>query len=150
MAWTDAVAAIQQRFRDNWTLTPLSSVAFENESFTVPDVGNGGVAEWIYIEAMGDRGHIAGYGSPGANLVRREGMVMVHVFVPLNSGGARAVQLAEAASLIFGLKSFSGIQFWAPFPPSPPSGDSEMGNRAVDGSWWRSYAAVPFQYDQQM
>jgi hypothetical protein len=144
MSWVGAVAAIQQRFRDNWALTPLASVAFENEPFTVPE------QEWVYFEVMGDRGRIAGYGSPGANLVRREGMVMIHVFVPQNSGGARAMQLAEAASLIFGLKAFSGIQFWAPFPPSPPSGDSEMGNRAVDGSWWRSYTAIPFQYDQQM
>lgn len=150
MAWTDAVAAIQQRFRDNWTLTPLASVAFENEAFNTPEDQNGNGLEWVYLEIQGVNSKIAGYGEPGANLVRRSGLVMCHCFVPQNSGGARAVQLAEAASLIFALKSFSGIQFWDPFPPSPPSGSTELGNRAVNGNWWRAYSSVDFQYDQQM
>jgi hypothetical protein len=75
---------------------------------------------------------------------------MFHVFCPLNSGGDRAVQLAENASLIFGVQSFSGVQCWAPYPPSPPNASAELGNRAVNGSWWRTYASVPFQTDEVM
>ena len=38
----------------------------------------------------------------------------------------------------------------APNPPSPPTGDSELGNRAVNGSWWRAYTSVPFKIDQEL
>lgn len=150
MTWLATTQAIQQRFRDNWTLTAITSVAFENEQFDVPVDGNGTVQEWMYVEIIGGRGEIAGFGRRNANLIRRSGVIMFHAFTPLNSGGSRAVQLVEGASDIFATKSFSGIQCWAPNPPSPPTGDTELGNRAVNGSWWRCYSSVPFQYDQTM
>jgi hypothetical protein len=145
MTWVATVQAIQTKFRNEWNLTPLTHVAFENEPFDVPND-----EEWVYVEIMGGRGEIAGYGGMGSNLIRRDGIVMVHAFVPLNSGGNRALQLVENGAAIFQTASFSGIQFWALYPPSPPSGDSELGNRAVNGSWWRTYCSVPFQYDEVM
>jgi hypothetical protein len=150
MSWLTITQAIQQRFRDNWTLTPITSVAFENEQFDVPVDGNGTVQEWLYIEILGGRGEIAGYGRPSATLIRRSGVIMFHAFTPLNSGGSRAIQLVESAASIFAVASFSGVQCWSPNPPSPPTGDTELGNRAVNGSWWRCYSSVSFQYDLAM
>jgi hypothetical protein len=99
---------------------------------------------------MGGRGEIAGFGHKDNNLIRRSGIIMFHAFTPLNSGGTRALELAEGAGALFATKAFSGIQCWAPNPPSPPTGDSELGNRAVTGSWWRTYVTVPFHYDEVM
>jgi hypothetical protein len=144
MTWTDATEAVRTRFEAVWTETPLTQVAWENEYFDIPDV------EWLYVEILGTNSSIVGYGGVGTNLIRRNGMVMIHVFVPLNSGGSRATELAEKASKVFGVKSFSGVQFWAPYPPSPPNASTELGNRAVNGSWWRSYSSVPFQFDEVM
>lgn len=145
MTWLATVQAIQTKFRAEWTLTPIDQVAFENEQFDIPND-----TEWLYVEIIGGRGEIAGYGRAGANLIRRSGIIMFHAFVPLNSGGNRVLELVEAAGAIFATKSFSGVQCWAPNPPSPPTGDSELGNRAVNGSWWRAYVSVPFQHDQEM
>lgn len=145
MSWATATEAIKTRFQAQWTETPLAQVAFENEQFDIPDND-----EWLYIEIVGAGGSIAGYGGMGTNLIRREGVIMIHVFVPSGTGGARAVELAEIASKVFATVSFSGIQCWAPHPPSPPTGDTELGNRAINGNWWRSYSSVTFQYDEVM
>lgn len=150
MSWVSTVAAIQARVTANWTLTPIAQVTFENEQFDIPVDGNGDPVEWVYVEIMGGRGELAGFGKKDANLIRRNGIIMCHAFTPINIGGARALELAEGAGALFATKSFSGIQCWVPNPPSPPAGDTELGNRAVNGSWWRTYVTIPFQYDEVM
>lgn len=149
MSWLTTVQAIQAKFTAEWTTTPLTQVAFENEQFDLPIDDNANPLEWVYVEIIGGNGYVAGYGNKDNNLVRRSGVIMFHAFTPLNTGGSRAVQLAESAASIYAVKSFSGIQCWAPNPPAPPS-STELGNRAVNGSWWRSYTSIPFQYDEVM
>src|SRR5512143_941774 len=93
--------AIEERFHDNWTATPLSKVAWDNVAFAPPPND-----EWVRLSIVGGDSNRMTIGS---SLHRSVGIIYVSCFVPVAKGSARAFALADAAAAIFRDAEFNGI-----------------------------------------
>ena len=150
MSWLSARQAIRDRFLAAWA--GATRVVLENEPFDpseAPLDDSYSPVPWVYLEILENGSETAGFGQKGANTIRYHGLVLIHVFVPLDTGADYAMQLAEQGSNVFLNQAFSGVQMWTPTPPSPVFRNEQMGGRSADGNWWHCYTSVPFQYDFQ-
>lgn len=142
-SYAGAVAAIRERLQANWTTTPI---AFQNERFTHPtDPISGEGAPWVYLEVIGNYSELRGAGTPGDNIWCYDGHILIHVFVPVNSGVELAQQLAVAAGEIFRAAGFyndgqgSIVRSWSPQTDGGGISDD-------DGNWFRVTCTIPFEY----
>jgi hypothetical protein len=101
---------------------------------------------WVNLEIVDTGSEIYGQGSPGNHVWRYDGLIYVHVFVPVNSGDALATQYAVAAGEIFrGTKFYDGetpgcyVRTWSPRVDGGGKGDDV-------GSWFRVSAVIDFEY----
>jgi hypothetical protein len=138
MSTATLYAAIRARLTDEWTACP---VAWENESFTVPETV-AGPQPWMMVEITGSQfqQQTIGAGSRDANRWREMGQMWIHVFAPTNTGSATARGLLHQAVDLFrgtelGTTTFLGASIG-------------IGERAeVNGTWWRLSAAIDFERD---
>lgn len=141
--YAGAVAAIRARLEANWTTTPI---AFQNEPFEEPtDPNSGNPLPWVFLEVLGNNSELRGTGTPGDNIWLYVGHILVHVFVPVNSGDALAQQYAVAIGEIFRAQGFyndgqgSIVRTWAPRTDGG-------GTDADNGNWWRVTMTVGFEF----
>lgn len=139
--YAGAVAAIQQRMRDNWTTTPI---VFQNAAGSY-DPSSDTTAPWVYFEVIGNQSELRGVGRPGDHIWLYVGLIAAHVFVPVNSGDALAHQYAVSIGEIFRAQGFynngsgSIVRTWA---PHTDGGESD----AEDGNWFRVTCRIEFEY----
>jgi len=98
-----ALAAIEQRLRDNVTDVPL---AFENTDPSDPTAfppvdGSGAPAMWIYCETVDVGAAIDGFGKPGSQTVLETGLAKFYVMVAKGSGLDEARTKAAAIGEIY-------------------------------------------------
>jgi hypothetical protein len=141
--YAGAVAAIRDRLVANWTTTPI---AFQNESFDPPvDPNSGSPTPRLFLEVLGNDANLRGVGMPGDHVWLYCGHILIHVFVPVNSGAALAQQYAVTAGEIFRAAAFYSagngaiVRSWA---PQTDGG----GTDADDGNWFRVTCTIPFEF----
>lgn len=136
--YAGALAAIRQRFADNWTATPF---IFQN---TPPPGGavwppvdvSGQPVPWVYFEVLHNTSDLRGIGLPGAQLWIYRGHIFIHVYVPKDYGIADVEQLVVNAGEIFRAKTFytgaagQKVQCFAPYPIGGAS-DADNGSQFV-------------------
>ena len=131
-------AAVRALLDAQWT---SCSVAYENESFTVPETTDG-PQPWMMVEMTGrlfDQRSI-GAGTRTANRWREEGQLFLHVFAPVNSGSATARTLIHAA-----VDLFRGTDLGTASLTAASIGLGETVD--ANGTWWRISATIDFQRD---
>lgn len=141
--YAGAVAAIRSRLEAGWTTTPI---AFQNEPFDTPvDANSGNPAPWVFLEVLGNDSELRGVGTPGDHVWRTLGHILVHVFVPVNTGAALAQQYAVTIGELFRAAAFyqdgngAAVRTWA---PRTDGGGSDADN----GNWYRVTMTCPFEF----
>lgn len=128
----DAEEAIIQRLKTAWgATTPL---ALPGETFAEQN------ETWISIEVRSANRAQISVGSPGGNLARGFGTIMIHVFVRKNSGRSVSRTHAKALAAIFEAESFSGVT-------CEVAVISGHGQGSEDGKWSRRTVSIPFDCD---
>jgi len=141
-SYAGAVAAIQQRLRDNWTATPI---AFQNGAEPGTTDVNGNPVPWVYCEVLNTGSEIRGIGTPGDHVWLYFGLIHLHVFVPVGSGDALAQTYAVQLGEIFraaGFYSDGTGNIVRTISPQTDGGDTA----SDDGLWWRVTCTVPFEF----
>lgn len=131
-SFSDAREAIRVRFNTLWTTTPK---AFANVPFT-PVAGTAFVA----LEIVGGDTFQAAVGSPSQALFREVGIIMLHIFTPVNEGSGLGQEFADDLAEIFRGKEFSNVLCFAPQIDSPTVADET-------GNFFRITLSIPFQFD---
>lgn len=144
--------SIRERLTANWSTTPIT---FQNEE--PPDPWPPTVADpdapsfpkpapWVHMEVLGSGSEMRGAGKPGSQVWIYDGLIAIHVFVPIGSGDALARQHAVALGEIFRAKVFYQnvtpgcyVRTWA-----PRVGEGEKADH--DGNWYRVTMSCPFEY----
>lgn len=144
--YAGAVAAIKQRFTDNWVVgsDPKTPVVFQNAG-NLYNPGGDTNQPWVYFEVIGSSAGLRGWGTPGDNVYLYRGHIYVHVFVPINTGTDTAQEYAVAAGEIFRSKGFYSDGNGAivrTLAPQTDGGDTSAG----DGNWWRVTCTIPFEF----
>ena len=145
--YAGAVAAIQQRMRDNWTTT---LVAFQNDQppadpWPPVDATSGNQAAWVYFEVLTTKSSIYAVGLPGAQVWQYVGLIHAHVLVPINSGSLIPQQYARQIGDIF-----RNQRFYTDTPPNfvwtiSPQSDGGSPSDDVAG-YWRVTCTIPFEF----
>ncbi len=147
--YAGACDAIEAKLRADWTAAgETAPIAVPNpkrnqEIQKVDD--NGDSISWLYLE-IADAGSVQqGIGRPGDQLWVYDGLISIHVFVPLQTGSGDARRLAVKAGDIFRARRFYAdvpgyeIRTWAPRIDGG-------GDGSEDGQWFRVSAIIPFEY----
>jgi hypothetical protein len=150
--YAGAIAAIKQRFLDNWQLggAPRTPISWLNENFALPADGS----TWVMFEVVSTGSYILGCGSPGNHIIIYDGMIKGHVFATSGSALGEvdgAFQKAIAIGEIFRNAVFfdtvtpgcyvrSGYDLNG--PPRVEQGDVS----SDDGAWFAVTATIPFEY----
>lgn len=145
--YAGAVAAIRERLVANWTTTPI---AFQNETFDPPTEPNSGApSPWVFLEVIGNTSALNAVGAGSTQEWLYLGHILVHVFVPVNSGIAIAQQYAATIAEIFRAVQFydatAGHAVRTGYGGEGPRTDGG-GTDADDGNWFRVTMMCPFEY----
>lgn len=146
--YSGALAAIRQRFVDNWTTTPIANV---NESAEPAVDGSGNPTTWVLFEVVNNGSKIEGFGTPGNNTIVYYGMIKAHVFAPINSGIDDCYAKALAAGEIFRNRVFYDAVTAGCYVRSGYRGDGqpridEGDASSSDGQWFAVTATIEFEY----
>jgi len=146
-----ALAAMRQRFVDNWVVgpDPRTRIAFVNENPAAPwppKDPDGQLTGWVLFSAENASGDHPGFGTPGNQAYLYRGLIAIQVYVPVGKGSGDAFTLAVAAGEIFRSKKFYDgvtpgcyVRTWTPRVDGGGPGDD-------DGVWFRVGAVIPFEY----
>ncbi len=140
-----ALAAIEAKFRAEWTLTPIS---MDNDDSGPTTEDADGVSEpFVYFDANSEDSDIIGVGAPGNQTTVDYGVIEATVFVPLGSQRAIARQHATAIGEIFRVKEFyqsagACVRTWQPRVRRGETTSSENPN----GKWWAVAVSIPFEF----
>ena len=128
---------LRNRFSAQWVDGSPSAartvIAWGNVNFTPPE------AAWVRFNVVHfPDGEIASFGSPGSNLRRIDGTVMVEVFSPVNVGEGAADILCDAAAAVYrDVRTQQGLRF----------GEPSTTNVGPQGGWYKKDVLVPFVRD---
>ncbi|MGE0289265.1 MAG: hypothetical protein AB7P16_23500 [Bradyrhizobium sp.] len=140
--YAGAEAAIRARLVANWTVTPIS---FMNEQEPVKVDAQQKTKPWVALEIICTGSEIVGFGTPGQQTIRYEGLINLHVVVPLNTSDTIATQHAIALGEIFRNDFFyNGTPGYYVRSLSPRISAGVGGSE--DGLWFRKTCIVPFEY----
>ena len=129
---------LRDRFDTLWVSGPQSAprtpVAWSNAQFTPPDN-----ASWVRFSIHHfPEGEIASFGSPGSNLRRVDGTIIVEMFAPMNVGEGALEILGDAVAAIYrDVTSQDGLRF----------GEPSTTNVGPQGGWYKRDVLVPFVRD---
>jgi hypothetical protein len=151
--YAGAVAAAEAKFVAEWVTgdppAARTRIAFPNKNPSQPwppRNNSNALLPWVRLSIEGaGAGWYAG-GTPGNQLYLYEGLIYIHVFVPIGNGTAEAFQLAVLAGEIFRNQIFYNdnpqgcfVRSWAPRIDGGGVGSD-------DKAWFRVTAAIPFGY----
>ena len=140
--YVGAIAAIKTRLVENWTTT---QVAYANESALNPVDDNGNPVPWVFCEIVSDGSEIVGTGVPANQTIRYDGMIKLHVMVPIGTGietgFTHAVALGEIFrnQLLYTATAGRYVRTWV---PRISEGDAN----SEDGLWFSVTTTIDFEY----
>lgn len=155
--YAGAVAAIKQRFIDNWQTAgvPTTPYGFVNEAAPATVDADNNPTIWVLFEIVSVNRTMLGLGTPGNHVIIYDGLIKGHVFVPTGNGigeiAGGGVQKALALGEIFRNALFydavtagcfirSGYDLQG--PPRIEQGDVT----SDDGEWFATMATIPFEF----
>lgn len=117
--------AIKGLFREKWILDPdepmsgaLTPIAWPGITFEKPKDSQGRITDFVAIFIVNGESQQIGFGSPGSNLRRHNGIVVVKIFAGYGLGTAesRAIQLGDRFCQVFPSNvNLSGMIFKSPY-----------------------------------
>lgn len=133
---------IEQRFRDNWTGTNLNTnVRYSNVEFDLKAVSG----DWVSLDirfANNNNAEIGGNLSPVS--VRRNGIIYIEIYSPVDSGTGNATTLVDEAISIYENQQFNSIQCLS----ANVRHDGVPNIQGTDPQWYRYSVRVEFyKYD---
>lgn len=149
--YAGAVQSIRDRLAENWQATRIT---YQNETPAdpwpptiidpiAPDMPR--LAPFVHLEILSTDSQMRGAGVPGSQIWVYDGLIIVHVFVPNNSGSALATQYAVAIGEIFRAKVFynfgDGCYVRTLAPRVDGGGDADH-----EKNYYRVSMSVPFEY----
>lgn len=143
--YAGAKAAIRARLDAGWATTRIT---YQNEQPAVPWPpmdGSGVLLPWVNLEIIGLGSQPWTFGTTGNRGWRYDGLIYVHVFVPVNSGIETADQYACTIGELFRAAKFyddglgSYVRTLSPQVDGGDSGDD-------DGATFRVTATIDFTY----
>lgn len=155
--YAGAVAAIKARLVAQWvdgSNNPLTAIAFANKQPEPPfppiSPMTGNPAPALICEVAGISGAPHTFGTIGNRFFIYDGMIGLHVLVPIDEGSDRATQLAVNAAEIFRTATFyqdANGSYVRTIAPNPPDGGGNANlEGAAAGAYYRVTITVPFQY----
>ncbi len=129
----DAREAVYLRFTSTFTGVTADRVALDNEDFPEPAKGN-----WVRLVVRSLAREQETLGAPGNRKFRPEALVLVQVYVPVDSGTDVADALAKEAADIFEGVSFSGLDFQG----------AVVRETGPTGRWFQFIMEAPFKYEE--
>ncbi|SHJ70171.1 hypothetical protein SAMN05444159_1266 [Bradyrhizobium lablabi] len=155
--YAGAVAAIKARLVSQWvdgSSNPLTLIVYVNKQPDPPfppiDPNTGNPAPFLVCEVAGTKSDPYTFGNSGNRFFVYDGLILLHVLVPIDEGDARAQQLAVNAGEIFRAATFyvdpngSYIRTMAPNPPDGGSAANIEGVQA--GNTFRVTTSIPWKY----
>jgi hypothetical protein len=155
--YAGAVAAIKARLITKWvdgSNNPLTLIVYVNKQPDPPfppiDPVTGNPAPFLVCEIAGTNSNPYTFGNLGNQFFVYNGLILLHVLVPMDEGAARAQQLAVIAGEIFRSATFyvdangSYLRTMAPHPPDGGSAANIEGIQA--GNTFRVTISCPFQF----
>lgn len=138
MTEAEAREAVCQRWKDVWdTLHPAPGgtcpYTFENKKDLEPDPRT----SWARVEMTQADSNQHSLGAPGQRTWRREALVMVHLFRPLDDGTNALSTLCDEVRAVYEGVTFYGVQ---------PNGSPRMQTVGSDGNWYQITMICPIQY----
>jgi hypothetical protein len=152
-----AVSAIKQRLVEQWVDgggNPKTLIVYVNhlpeEQFPPIDPATGNPAPFLVCEVAGTRSDPYTFGNVGNRFFIYDGLILLHVLVPLNEGTDRAQQMAVAAGEVFRTATIaigSDGSYVRTIAPNPADGGSSADLEGVQaGNTFRVTVTVPFQF----
>jgi hypothetical protein len=135
---TEARDSIQSQFNTTWDAVALDSgevrptIAWDNLEFEPPTN-----TAWARCSVQHNIGNQIGLGDVGQRYFRREGLVAVQVFVPIESGTIVLNKWVEAALSAFEGVTFEDVRFRK----------SRAEDQLPDESWHSVLVISEFSYD---
>jgi hypothetical protein len=125
-------ATIRQRFETLWPgqFSPQVPHTWGDVKYDPPED-----TPWVRLTILPGQQAQASMGKQ--RLFRRNGVVVVDIFVPAGSGDGRAKELGDAVTNIFMGRTVSGVIFRA----------TSLERVQVDGAWTQYSASTPYQAD---
>jgi len=149
--YAGAVAAIKARLVANWTTTPIVYVNRQPDPpFPPINPNTGDALPVIVIEVSGTKGDVYSFGAPGNRFWLYNGLISLHLLVPVNDGTEQAEQLVVSAAEIFRDALFyqdangSFVRTRAPSPPD--SGSAANVEGAIVAGMFRVSCSIEFEY----
>jgi hypothetical protein len=146
-----ALQAINDKFVAEWVdgSEPRTRVVFVNKDPDdpwPPKDQAGHLLPYVLAAPQGATGDMVGVGMPGNHVYRYDGLIHLHVYVPVGAGTADAFAMAVAAGDIFRARKFYDdvtdgcyVRSWTPRVDGGGPGDD-------DGICYRVTATIPFEY----
>lgn len=149
--YAGAVAAIKARLIANWTSTLIVYVNKQPEPpFPPIDPATGNPAPFLICEVSGTKSEVYTFGNSGNRFFCYDGLILLHILVPMDEGTDRAQELAVTAGEIFRAATFyvdANGSYIRTIAPNPPDGGSAADLEGVPaGSSFRVTVSCPFQY----
>lgn len=117
--------ALSGLFREKWILDPeepvsgeLTPIAWPGMDFERPKDAEGRLLDYVAFFIINGESQQIGFGSPGSNLRRHNGIVIVKIFAGHGIGTAegRALQLGDRFCAVFpSNQNLSGVIFQSPY-----------------------------------
>lgn len=155
--YAGAVAAIKSRLVTQWvdgSNNPKTLIVYVNKQPEPPfppiDPATGNPTPFLVCEVSGTSSNPYTFGNAGNRFFVYDGLVILHILVPIDEGTDRAEQLAVTAGEIFRAATFyvdangSYIRTRAPNPPDGGSAADLEGIQA--GSTFRVTVSIDFKY----
>lgn len=149
--YAGAVAAIKARLVANWTTTAIVYVNKQPEPpFPPVDPVTGNPAPVLVCEVIGTKSDVYTFGNLGNRFFLYDGLVILHILVPIDEGDDRAQALAVSAGEIFRTATFyvdANGSYIRTIAPNPPDGGSAANIEGLQiGASFRVTVSCSFQY----
>jgi hypothetical protein len=166
--YAGAVAAIKARLVAQWvpiyielapvwtmepiiTTTPIVYVNKQpDQPFPPIDPATGNPVPFLVCEVAGIKSTPYTFGNAGNRFFLYDGLILLHILVPIDEGTDRAQELAVLAGEIFRTATFyvdANGSYIRTMAPNPPDGGSAADLEGVQaGSAFRVTVSIPFQY----
>jgi hypothetical protein len=155
--YAGAVAAIKSRLVSQWvdgSGNPKTLIVYVNKQPEPPfppiDPSTGNPAPFLVCEVAGTRSEPYSFGDVGNRFFIYDGLIILHILVPMDEGTDRAQQYAVQAGEIFRTATFyqdANGSYIRTIAPYPPDGGSKADLEGVSaGSTFRVTETIPFNY----
>lgn len=155
--YAGAVAAIKARAVSQWTGVlgyPSTSIAYVNKQPEPPfppiDPATGNPAPVLVCEVAGTKSDPYTFGNVGNRFFVYDGLIILHVLVPIDEGDERASQVASNVAETFRAATFyvdANGSYVRTITPNPPDGGSKADVEGIQiGASFRVTVTTLFQY----